>query len=118
MKDFLVPIIVALIAGPLGAGMIPLVQAFRGRGRARADAVDVISDTAREWVTDFKVEAQSARTETAALRAEVGRCREEATALADELHRLRLAILAPSATIDGLRALVRRGSGAGMNGAP
>lgn len=112
------PIIVALVGGALSGGAVPLVQAFRGRGRARVDAVDVLSDTAREWVTDFKAEATSARAEAAGLRAEMGRVRAEASALADELHRLRLAIMAPGMTIDGLRELVRRGSGAGMNGQP
>lgn len=118
MKDWVVPIAVALITGALGSGLLPLIQAMRGRGRARVDAVDVLSDTAREWVTDFKAEAQSARAETQALRTEVHRVREEATALADELHRLRLAIFSPQATIDGLRDLVRRGSGPSTNGRP
>lgn len=111
MKDVAVPIIVALITGGLSGGAWPLVQAFRGRGRARADAVDVISDNAREWATAFKTEATEARSE-------LHRVRQEATALADELHRLRLAILSPAATIDGLRALVRRGAGPGVNGGP
>ncbi len=116
MKDWVVPIMVALITGALGGGALPLVQALRGRGRSRVDAVDAISDTAREWVTDCKAEAKSARAETRALRTEVHRVREEATALADELHRLRLAILSPTATIDGLRDLVRRGTGPATNG--
>jgi hypothetical protein len=116
VKDWVVPIAVALITGALGSGLLPLIQAFRGRGRARVDAVDVLSDTAREWVTDFKAEAQSARAETQALRTEVNRVREEATALANELHRIRIAILAPTATLDGLRDLVRRGAGPTANG--
>lgn len=118
MKDIVVPLLVALITGALGGGAVPLVQALRGRGKARVDAVDVLSDTAREWVTDFKAEAQSARAETQALRTEVNRVREEATALANELHRIRLAILAPTATLDGLRDLVRRGGGPTTNGRP
>lgn len=125
MSTWLVPVLVALISGPLAGGVVALVQAVRGRGRARADTVDVLSDTAREWVTDFKAEAlasraesASARAETHALRVEVGRVRLEAHALADELHRIRLAIFAPDATIDGLRELVRRGGGASANGQP
>lgn len=112
------PIIAALLGSGGITGIIALVQAIRGRGKARVDAVDVLSDTAREWVVDFKAEAQSARAETAALRTEVHRVREEATALANELHKLRLAIFSPAATIDGLRDLVRRGSGPTANGRP
>lgn len=118
MKDWLVPIIVAVLSGGAIPGIGMLVKAFRGRGRDRVDAVDVLSDTAREWVVDFKAEAQSARAETAALRTEVHRVRTEATALADELQKLRLAIFSPNASIDGLRELVRRGSGPSTNGRP
>lgn len=110
------PIIAALLGSGGLTAFIALGQAIRGRGKARVDAVDVLSDTAREWVVDFKAEAQQARTETAALRTEVHRVREEATALADELQRLRLAIFSPNASIDGLRELVRRGSGPSTNG--
>lgn len=118
MKDWIVPIVAAILGGGGVSAIITLIQAFRGRGRDRADAADVLQDTAREWVTDFKAEAQSARAETAALRTEVHRVREEATALANELQKLRLAIFSPTATIDGLRDLVRRGSGPSSNGRP
>jgi hypothetical protein len=139
VKDVVVPIVVALLAGLSGGGLVPLVQVIRGRARARVDAVDVISDTAREWVVEFKAEATAARaetqaaraetaaartetaaarTETEALRSEVRRLSQEATALADELHRIRFTILAPDATIDGLRDLVRRGAGPTTNGRP
>lgn len=110
------PIIAAVLGSGGLTGVIALVQAVVRRGKHRVDAVDVLSDTAREWVVDFKAEAQSARAETHALRTEVHRVREEATALADELQRLRLAIFSPTATIDGLRELVRRGSGPSANG--
>jgi len=127
-----VPIIAALLGSGGITGLIALAQAIRGRGKARVDAVDVLSDTAREWVVDFKAEAVAARTETAAARAEtqaarteteqlratVRRLSQEAAALADDLHRLRMAIVAPEATIDGLRELVRRGTGPSTNGRP
>lgn len=109
MKDWIVPIIVAVLSGGAIPGIGMLVKAFRGRGRDRVDAVDALGKTAREWVDEFKVEATEAR-------AELRACRSEAHALADELRQLRLAILHPAATIDGLRELVRAGHGGGENG--
>lgn len=44
------------------------------------------------------------------LRAEVRRATGELQRVTDELQRLKLAILAPDITIDGLRDLVRRGT--------
>lgn len=99
MKDIVVPVIIALIAGLSGGGLLPLIQVFRGRGRAQADAVDALSDTAREWVTDFKTEAMEAR-------AELRLVRVEATVLARDLRRIRVAIMAPDATIAQLRTMV------------
>lgn len=127
MKDWVVPIVVALIGIGSAGGFVPLIQALRGRGKAKVDAAAVLQDTAQEWVTDFKKETSEARQEAreareelhrvrSATTAELQRVREEATALADELHRLRLAIFAPNVTIDGLRELVRRGSGPATNG--
>jgi len=99
VKDFVVPIIIALIAGLSGGGMLPLIQVFRGRGRAQVDAVDALSDTAREWVAEFKSEATEARSE-------LRLARIEATALARDLRRIRIAIMAPDATVAQLRAMV------------
>lgn len=109
MKDWIVPLLVALIGGALSGGAVPLVQAFRGRGRARVDAVEALSETARKWVAEFEQEATQAR-------AELRTCRSEAHKLGEELRQLRLAILHPAATIDGLRELVRTGNGGGENG--
>jgi hypothetical protein len=109
VKDWIVPIIVAVLSGGAIPGLGMLVKAFRGRGRARVDAVDALSETARKWVAEFEEEATQAR-------AELRTCRAEAHALADELRALRLAILHPAATIDGLRELVRTGHGYGENG--
>jgi hypothetical protein len=109
VKDVLVPVVVSLIAGLTGGGLLPLVQAARGRGKARVDAVDALSETAREWAAEFKQDATEAR-------AELRQVRAEAHALAEELRALRLAILAPEASIDGLRELVRRGGDGGQNG--
>lgn len=116
MKDWIVPVLVALIGGGLSGGLVPLVQAFRGRGRSRADTAEAFSKMSREWAATFEAEATAARAETAALRADLRRCASEAHAIADELRRLRLAILHPAASIDGLRELVRAGRPPGENG--
>jgi len=104
VSQIVVPAIVSVLSAAITIGLVPLIQAVRGRGRAR-------DDQARAWVRDFKTEATEAR-------AELGRVRTEAVALADELYRLRLAIFSPTATIDGLRDLVRRSTGPNTNGRP
>ncbi len=109
MKDWLVPIIVAALSGSAVPGIGMLIKAFRGRGRERVDAVEALGKAARDWADEFKEEAIEAR-------AELRACRSEAHALADELRQLRLAILHPAATIDGLRELVRAGHSGGENG--
>lgn len=120
-RDVVVPILVAIIGLFAGGGLVPLVQAYRGRGRARADLVTGIGDLARRLAEDAEEDLREAReqrrierAETAAemraLRDEVRQVRAEAHALAAELHRVRAAILAPTATVDGLRALVQRGA--------
>lgn len=116
MRDWLVPVIVAVLSGGAIPGIGMLVKVFRGRGRDRVDAVDALSETARKWVAEFEKEAHEARAEAREARAEVRACRAEAHALADELRSLRLAILHPAATIDGLRELVRAGRSPGENG--
>jgi chromosome segregation ATPase len=116
VKDWLVPIVVALLTGGVGSAVRPIVQAFRGRGRARVDAVEALSETARKWVAEFEADATEARAEARQTRVELRACRQEAHALADEIRQLRLAILHPAATIDGLRELVRAGHGGGENG--
>lgn len=107
MKDVVVPIIVSLITVGGAGGLAWLAKAIRGQGRV--DAAESLGKTAREWADEFKAEAIEAR-------AELRACRTEAHALADELRQLRLAILHPNASIDGLRELVRTGHGYGENG--
>ncbi len=116
MKDWIVPVIVALLTGGLSGSLVPLVQAMRGRGRARADTADAFSKMSREGSATFEAETKEARDEAATLRTELRRCASEAHALADELRSLRMAIMHPAATIDGLRELVRAGGGYGENG--
>lgn len=118
MKDWLVPVIVAVLSGGLLPGIGMLVKSYRSRGRERVDAVAELSKTSHEWVERFEAKATQALDESARAHGELVRVRREATALADELHSLRLAILAPTATIDGLRDLVRRGGGPSTNGRP
>lgn len=109
MKDVVVPIIVTLLTVGGASGLAWIVKAIRGQGKV--DAAESLGKTAREWADEFKQEAIEARAETATLRAEVRRCANEAHALADELRSLRMAIMHPSASIDGLRELVRTGQG-------
>lgn len=117
MRDWIVPIIVSVLGTSGTAGFMAIARAIRGRGRGRVDAVAALSETARKWVADFEAEAVEARSEARRTREELRACRTEAHALADELRNLRLAILHPAATLDGLRALVRSGNGPGDNGA-
>jgi hypothetical protein len=106
-KDVIVPIIVTLLTVGGASGIAWVVKAIRGQGRI--DAAESLGKTAREWADEFKQEAIEAR-------AELRACRTEAHALAEEIRQLRLAILHPAATIDGLRELVRAGQGGGENG--
>lgn len=114
MKDVVVPIIVTLITVGGASGIAWIVKAIRGQGRV--DAAAALGETARKWVADFEKEATEARAEARQAREEVRTCRQEAHALADELRQLRLAILHPNASIDGLRELVRAGRPPGENG--
>lgn len=100
----------AVAAALLGGGGIGSVfVAILGRRKGKADAADVLTDSVLQFAEQLKKEAGEARDE-------VRRVRQEATLLADELHRIRLAIMAPAATIDGLRALIRPSSA--TNGQP
>jgi transposase-like protein len=73
-----------------------------------------------KWVQEFqeetqraRLEAAEARREVAEVRRELAECRHEAEALATDLRNLRGAIMAPSATLERLRAMV---GGGGLNG--
>jgi hypothetical protein len=125
MVDVAVPIIVTLLTVGGASGLTWLVQAIRGQGRV--DAAASLAETARKMVNDFEEDAKLARvelrqtrdesrTEVAALRADLRRCATEAHAIADELRNLRLAIMHPAATIDGLRELVKAGGPPAGNG--
>lgn len=107
-----------IIVGSIGAlsGGGALFNAFFGRGRTKAEASQIISTSAVTMMTEFEEDAKAARTEAKQVRAEMAQLASEARALADELHRLRMAIMRPDATLESLRALVTGGSGGGTNG--
>lgn len=95
-----------------------LVLALFGRRRNQVDAVRVLTDTAVALTGPLGHELDRMRVEQHEFRVEQDRLRDEARRCADQLYRLRTAILDPTATIDGLRELVRRVSDPGQNGRP
>ncbi|WP_157239510.1 hypothetical protein [Catenuloplanes japonicus] len=110
------------VVGGLG-GLGALLNAAFGRRKTRADAAQVITGTAMEWIGKFEKAAESAQAQAEAAQVQASKAREqmsaaqeqmervtaEARALATELHQLRTAILAPDATLEHLRLLVARG---------
>lgn len=104
-----------------GGGLVSIVNAVIGRRGRRAEVADRLSDSTLKWVEQFQEEAAAARheatearREVAEIRTELRAVRSEAEALAYELRRLRLAIMAPDATVERLRAMVGPN---GVNGA-
>jgi hypothetical protein len=112
---------VAVIGGLGGLGA--LLNAAFGRRKTRADAAQVITGTAMEWIGKFEKAAEAAQVQAEAAQAQAAKAREqmsaaqvqmervtsEARALASELHALRTAILSPGADLDALRHMVRSG---------
>jgi len=103
-----------------GGGLTVLVQAFTGRKNRKAEVADRLSDSSLKWVQEFqeetrqaRLEAAEARREVAEVRRELAECRHEAENLARDLRTLRGAIMAPTATIERLRALVDGGAANG-----
>lgn len=103
-----------------GGGLAVLVNAVTGRKGRRAEVADRLSDSSLKWVQEFQEETQRARNEAAEarretsearremadLRREVAAVRTEAEGLARDLRNVRGAIMAPSATLERLRAMV------------
>ncbi|MEO3929959.1 hypothetical protein ABGB07_39830 [Micromonosporaceae bacterium B7E4] len=114
------PMWVTLIVGVVGglAGVAALLNAFFGRGKTKAEEAQIITGSAVQVMNEFQEDARAARVEAAEVRVEMRAVRDEARALAEELHRLRMAIMQPDATIEGLRALVSSGPGSSANGRP
>lgn len=96
-----------------GGGLAVLINAIAGRRTRKAEVADRLSDSSLKWVQEFqeetaraRLEASEARREVAEVRRELATVRGEAEALARDLRNLRGAIMAPSATIERLRAMV------------
>jgi chromosome segregation ATPase len=110
-----------------GGGLAVLVNAVTGKRARRAEVADRLSDSSLKWVQEFQEEASRAREETRQSRLEVAEARREvaevrreladihrqAEVLARDLQDLRGAIMAPSATLDRLRAMVGGGQANG-----
>ncbi|GAB7053139.1 hypothetical protein [Catenuloplanes indicus] len=118
-------ILVAAIGGLGGLGA--LLNAMFSRRKSKADAAQVITGTAMEWIAKFEKAAESAQEQAEAAQAQARAAREqmqaaqvqiervtaEARALAAELQALRTAILRPDASLETLRGLVQRQSANG-----
>lgn len=118
-------ILVAAIGGLGGLGA--LANAVFGRRKTKADAAQVITGTAMEWINKFEKAAEAAQANAEAAQEQAARAREqmqaaqvqiervtaEARALASELHLLRTAILRPDVSLDELRLMARRQSANG-----
>jgi hypothetical protein len=87
--------------GGLGAAAAAVIR-WR---KTNADAADVITDTALILVEPLKERIKELETD-------IARLRSEARQTANELRLLRTAVLDPTASLDGLRALAspRRGN--------
>jgi len=116
--------LVTVASALLGAGgLTVLVQAFTGRRTRKAEVADRLSDSSLKWVQEFqeetaraRLESAEARREVAEVRRELAECRHEAENLARDLRNLRGAIMAPTATIERLRAFVDGGTSNGRLG--
>lgn len=113
-----------LIGGGFGAsivgGIVALVKAFLRRPLIKADAADQISQTALNLIKAAEKSAEKAETNAAKAEAKADEARKEAAdarRCADDAERvvrwIRAAILAPNATVEGLRQLVNEGPGNG-----
>ena len=96
----------------LGAGLAVWLQ----RRKFKADAADVLTDTALTLIEPYREELKQTREENRALRSEVAELREAVeevpelrsavARLTAEFARIRAAILHPGATLERLRMMV------------
>lgn len=103
--------LIGILAGLGGAGGVAgIFTAYTNRNKPKAEAAEILTGSAVSLVKEHEGDAKEARDELKAFRreaaAEMASVRNEARALAEELYRLRMAIMAPGATIDSLRLLV------------
>jgi hypothetical protein len=93
------------------AGVAALLNVFFSKGKLRADAAQVITGTAMTLVKELEDQITRTRDELGKAQTELRKVRLEAEKLARELRLLREAIVAPTATVEGLRSLVHRENG-------
>jgi hypothetical protein len=127
--DWVATVTSAFAAVGGAGGITAAVLVFSQRRKLKAEAADVIADSAvgllapyreelarlRADVVEARAETAEARIEARDARREMSRARDEAQEIADTLRRWRMAIMRPSATIEELRAMV---GSYGTNGTP
>ncbi|MEV0608143.1 hypothetical protein AB0I61_17430 [Polymorphospora rubra] len=107
--------LIAALVGALGGGGA-LTNAIVQRGRNKAEATQILTGSAMAMMGEFEADAKAARDEARQVRREMAEVATQARAIAEELHRLRMAIMRPDATLEQLRALVTGSAGGGING--
>ncbi len=110
--------IIAVVAAVGGLGGIgAFLQVFSQRRKFKAEATDVLTDTAltlveplRERVAELEEEARRTRAEVAQARSEARALRDEVVDLAGVLRRWRTAILTRAVSREELERMVREDS--------
>lgn len=116
---------IAVVGAVLGGGgTVAIVNAFARKKLTKADVADRLSDSALKWVNEFQAEATEARREAADMRQEAASARREASEaraewhqmrlvmqremqqLVEQIHRVRIAVWSPNATIEQVRAVI------------
>lgn len=87
-------------------GLAALASIVLQRRKLRADAADVLTDTAITLVRELEQEAASARKELASARRECAELREVVALLNATMTRWRYAIMDPYVSVDQLREMV------------
>lgn len=117
--------LVTAVIGILGGigGLGALAASFFQRRKIRAEAADVLTDTALTLVEPLQKRVKEVTAEASEARAEAGRAREEMAelraSLADliaQLRRWRAAVLSPHVTREQLMEMVRSEQVAAPNG--
>jgi hypothetical protein len=96
---------VAVLGG--GGGIAAMSAVLLQRRKFRADAADVITDTALTLVEPLKTRVRELEEETRRAGANVRELSDTVADLTSTMRRWRVAILHPTATVDDLRTMVR-----------